>query len=262
MDRISSHIGAVSIFVTGVAIIGSVLFNFSYFGVIGEKMFTLMSFSDYVVSMLAALPSTVIGLVIGSVAGDRISSVLNVSRDDNSPKAEKRRSRASFIASLAFGLVVGIFLGSLTRYILFGGVLLKLLILVCGWSILLVKLGFLRKLSIFESQTITMCVLFFSAAYVLGESRGIADMTKDVGDYTIQTSSKLMIDNVIILRNMDKGILIRTPENQEKKFILWGNVRNLSVSKNPPQNTNRMCQWFELFCDDTTDQDASNGDVQ
>jgi hypothetical protein len=100
-----------------------------------------------------------------------------------------------------------------------------------------------------SAQTvIVLWIAFFFcfSALVQGNQRAYADFTTKTGDTTVDLKDGGTIKDAVLLRHLDRGLLLRRVTDNEVFFVRWEEVRRLAAELIPVEQRDRVCVWFNL----------------
>jgi hypothetical protein len=83
--------------------------------------------------------------------------------------------------------------------------------------------------------------------FVWGLQAAYNDLSADPS-YTLQPSKDLPARNVVVLRNLEKGVLIRA-ENRQIEFYKWSDIASFTHTPAPWSSESYACQYnLAFFC--------------
>jgi hypothetical protein len=239
MEKILERITAVIAALTVVIIAVSVSHEFGYFAYIGGSFLqTFVSASDYFTNAILWLPVAAI-TIVGWWSWPSLLS--------DPPKPNIRDWKSWIVPVVLVGLPVASFFVLREGYPIFYLLMVEYL-----WLLSFEKFVPQGKPEIpysIEARTLLKLSGAVSAAmFTLGYINADSDFssannsiyivhTKDAGDL-----------NRILLRNFEKGILVRDPTKDRIDVILWGGIRSLEKTVSPKSKQSLVCGWFKILC--------------
>jgi hypothetical protein len=83
--------------------------------------------------------------------------------------------------------------------------------------------------------------------FAWGEQQGEQDLKSFSNPYNIETKQNGSLHRVI-LRNFDKGILVRDPVEKHVEFIKWDDVTRVRRFAIAAPDQSLSCSWFGIDC--------------
>lgn len=229
--------------ITGITVMMSVLYNWSYFEVAYPAGMQLLTISDHVSSALTWLPGAILTYLVGAALNTIIRVDVFPRRD-----APTLRPRVFVWAENFFWaalLAVPVLLAQPTDWwgctAVAGLVWLRFVLLLIarrGWKglmpvLLLIALPWL-----------------ISASLIAGDRAALADFSATKGNATILLTDGASFDDDLVLRQLEKGVLVRNLRNDNVSFFRWEVVQQLTTHEGQIDHRWRSCIWFGLFCGD------------
>lgn len=263
-------VSEVSVVTSAMTLVLSVLHEWSYFNFLGNDMFGLISVSDFFSMVLSWLPATLL-LVLSMVAYEFSARVIAISAADSFSKKRKKVEgdfKENSINKFNY-FVIRLFEGDLPKgilipFIIVFGILMFIYpgpkIMVVGITFSLGWLMFLTR--VFESplfseiftmrvQTVIVCI---PIVVVLVASHGAWMAEKDLaaksGNYTISFNNSSEESGVLLLRSIEKGVLIRFPDEERIGFYPWETISSIDASRVLRLDERLwFCKFAESLCD-------------
>jgi hypothetical protein len=86
-------------------------------------------------------------------------------------------------------------------------------------------------------------------ALALGYTFAVSDMTLRSGDTSIKLKDGPPIGNVVVLRHLEKGVLLRVADSDRIRFIPWDGISEFSSGTRPGLvATPLLCSWIGVLC--------------
>lgn len=81
-----------------------------------------------------------------------------------------------------------------------------------------------------------------------GISEGYSDLAKTTDVYAINQKEQQGTRQLVLLRNFEKGILVRDVPARRIEFIRWDNVTSISRLAASQKAVGYLCLWFGIVC--------------
>lgn len=237
----------------------SVVFDWAYFSRLGLNMSQVpTSLSDHARSAVIWAPALGFAL-LGAVLQHVINRWMDDWRDPNEVRREKIQTAAQsnfvirwlmwffftpsiYIWSMA-ALAVCSFLWSGSEY--YGAMLFMLGL---AWILAAAKLlpdnaEWVRGFGV----VIAVGPVIAATAYVAGDSRAIENL-KEAPSATIVLSSKEQLSKLVLLRYLDRGVLVKRPDGH-LMFVQWSAIAEIDDARARMPFEGIGCKWFGR-CDD------------
>jgi hypothetical protein len=85
--------------------------------------------------------------------------------------------------------------------------------------------------------------------FTWGDAQGKGDLGKVDDPYTMEMKNGQKM-NRIILRNFDRGILVRDVVQNRTEFVKWDEITRVSRFTPPARKVPESCLWFRINCSD------------
>lgn len=203
----------------------SLSYNFAYFWKIDLKLFALLSLQDHLISALSWLLLSAPMIIILSVAeAMRVHFLAKHEKPDGHPGA--------VISGALIPMAIMWFIEKPPIQVMF-------ILCVCIVWAALIPFMYNRltaiRISNIEKYLLLMTPFILSYSFAKGLTSSEKDMVSK--DYA-ELSAESQVKKVVILRNLDKGIIVR--ENNNYIFFTWDKIKSLSVSRNTPETLNEI----------------------
>lgn len=242
--------------VTGATVVFSVLYNWAYFEVAYPAGIQLMSITDHVTSALEWIPQSLflyawsVFIALSSTPSHRAST--NASNATSEARRWQVIMARIILRSWRFlraagptGLVLGIyFFSDRTEW----------------WAtIAAISLVLFLYLSRLERDGrikwpynwyAAVTIVFIGYSLEDGNRSGLRDFLATTGDAAIVTKQGDTFDDVVLLRQLDRGVLFRPINQTNVSFLKWDDVAKLTALSDPIDQRWRICVDFKLFCGD------------
>lgn len=234
------------------ALILTIFHELGFYYVAGAEFRELMTTSDYFSSAFTWLPETMYFAFIAGV----VTTAFHMPRLNrmyrhpgaSTPAWELTLAYTSRFTVIGAALVTmfgppGIFLNEYP-------VLVWLTVYV--WAIVWVYLS--NRLAILEGLPRAFWVLMLigpvliTNSYLSGVREAYIAFMGYPNAYTLEETKANAGRNVIVLRNLDKGLLVRDPVSTRTEFIKWDQVAKLAKVGGGPRAWPLSCEFFGLFC--------------
>lgn len=245
-----------------VGLIVSVLFEIGYFSVIGFSFLPILGPLDYLRNAVLWVPVGGALLLFWAMTIFFIEYV--AAFPDSQTRRYKRQNRKPVstnprVLLLPFGFVVFL---ALLPLVMSSGSAISVAPISFGicWAVFVLYVVIKKRrpfIKLFGRRYVGAGVYaLVSAPTIIGSIVTIGaiyadfDLLKSKNAYAITTiiDKKLDTANGILLRSFDKGILVRTVENNAVFFLKWDSVVSLKTLRFP-QLTPRYCLWLKLMCE-------------
>jgi hypothetical protein len=223
----------------------SVVHEWGYFFVVGRGFQSLLTTTDYLSNAIAWLP----GLLVGAVffcAFDPVSYFWKW--EISAPKLGKQRRINIGVNGFLSGMVLGI---SITNYYFSGyldAILVVGFLLILGWikvTSVLTKL----ELSSPLYQVVRIVPILLILSSMLGAEEGRScPICKDGNVYFLKLKHDEATHPAIVLRNLDRGLLVLKPLPNEVAFYRWEDIESFHKWTFPPDDRPILCRWFGRTC--------------
>jgi drug/metabolite transporter (DMT)-like permease len=229
-------------------IAAATLHDWGYFYVIGPKFRSIQTTYDYITEAIEWLPGflfiIIISVGITAIVAffTRTRAVEGFERQDRSIS----RQRIAIIAFASFGacFVAFWFIGSLYSVYPFN---LTTVILAMGFLLMLVcVVAFLVRE---ESWSIALLIAVIGSGTTIlanGIQDGINDVQRISNVHRVQLKGAAATQ-VMLLRNFEKGVLVKNPADNQVEFIRWDQIdklgRRIDIAIEPSG-----CHLFGFFC--------------
>jgi hypothetical protein len=237
--------------VSATSLLLSATHEWAYFDVIGSKYQSLMTITDYFGAAVEWLPAVILMMVFATIIG-----LFGVAASMTLAGSETTRFKWGFTAGAATPIVTiaaysSLFLPSYDLSASFGvaaaaAVLLIMLIVI--WRPHLTNALTKRHLGAFSLGMIVVAPCMFAVAYLLGLNSAYDDMRTPSHVFAVATVEHPTTRPVIVLRDLQNGILIRLPAANRNEFVRWEDVKGLSNLSFEPPPYSRSCMWFGFLC--------------
>jgi hypothetical protein len=94
---------------------------------------------------------------------------------------------------------------------------------------------------------ITAIPVLAMLAFVIGQQKGVSALTSTSAPYALKLKGGELRQR-ILLRNFDKGLLVRSPADQRVEFIRWDQIEDVTKPSPRFADESYSCQWFEIWC--------------
>jgi len=268
-DVIGSAASAVSI-VSAAAFILSVIYEWAYFSVVGQKFRSIAALSDYLTNALDWLPGTIVGVAVGwgglflfAKFSERSNAQKRPSKQSGDAQAAaaalspEQRQKRLLISAIVFTLA-GVGFGGLIYFSDDPGPLLAVLATTAFTFFWLGVFGLVVFVSADPSWARSK--LKFAAFFLIpllavgvffwGLQNGIGDLNKASGMYRLirKDSQAPKGEDVNVLRTFDRGVLVRLPAQQINEFLRWDEIRSLSLKREGLPDKSLSCRQFGFSC--------------
>ena len=216
-----------------------------YYNTIDPEIVHFLSISDYVDSAIAWMPIYLVSMFSGLSWSVHSLNKRRLQNDVGSDEADipTWRKRIYAIVSVILTIFIVLF-GSETAPIWTSIGFVSMLIVVTLYMILDWRLMVFPEPELSHANHLCMLVFFlFAAASSISYLSAVLDINRS-GQTRIVGHSE---DEVVVLRDIQRGILIRSPE--DKRVLLLDHSGNTLVEFSSVPGRPRFCSWFELFCD-------------
>jgi hypothetical protein len=222
---------------TALALLLSVTHDIGYFYVVGYKWLTIQTAGDYLSSAIGWLPFTLLSCFVGSIVGYGLTRL--------------RPSRAKRPASTTLVVVVGLALLAFVYFFSYPQPEPLISIMIGGAWIVIAS----AMLPPVNEQTrkfagsiivITIGPTIAALFYALGVLDGYDDVSGKLDRYVVEIRQRSDIHEVTVLRELERGILIR--DRQTNYFFRWEDVASVSVVVATPDLTSRACRLSARLC--------------
>ncbi|MDR3644362.1 MAG: hypothetical protein P4M02_04730 [Clostridia bacterium] len=241
--------------IAGVTIVLSLAFNWSYSHIAQIHAFQYMDINDYISSIMGWLPDAFVGFVIGGIfwgintrlltsALCRIFPVLNRNTTHSVTK-KSIYSKISIYIMPFFTAIMGaaipfFFMPSRSYFYIY----VFFMIFV---SFHLTMMRFFNYSKVVAA--IFLFNIFFCESLMSGEATALYEFSVAKGNATVILRNGEKIYNSIVVRRLDKGVLLRVIDENKVTFIPWTAVDRLSVSDESRNLKPRICRMFRVRCD-------------
>lgn len=263
-------VSEISVVSSAMTLVLSVLHEWSYFSFLGSEIIGLISFSDYFSLIILWLPATLLlgfSLVLYELFS-RGAAVISVEtlREKKPDREGDVKNRILRRFNTIFG---AIFYGDIPRPVVLIGLFFifilisfdkspKLMLVgvlfAIGWAMFSARTFETKHFSGLFPKKIETLIVVIPAVIVLVASHGAWTAEKDLfatsGKYSIFFNEKKEESGVQLLRSIEKGVLIRFPEDGLIAFYPWGEITSI-VKKRPLDLDERVwvCKVSETICD-------------
>ncbi|MGX9431600.1 MULTISPECIES: hypothetical protein [Bradyrhizobium] len=240
MKQFLDNFGAILGAATLVLLLFSVTHEFGYFLVIGASFQTFASTSDYFANATQWIPSTAIIMYVWldwrAILGKRVFA----------PPISKHWRTWVIPGFFAAGLVTTFFFSS------------ELVSIAVFFPLLYVWLVYGARLLPFEDRTepvfqqaraaLSVIPVVAMAAFFIGIERGKSALRQTTGPYAISMKNGEQ-RNRVLLRNFERGMLVRNVADQRIEFIRWDQIDEVSrFAAAKPADVSTACSWLRLNC--------------
>lgn len=83
-------------------------------------------------------------------------------------------------------------------------------------------------------------------AFALGQQKGLAVLYAVSDPYTIKMKNETR--QRVLLRNFDRGLLVRSPVDQRVEFIRWDQIEEVTKPSPKYADESYACKWLDWWC--------------
>lgn len=231
--------------VSGFTVMSAIAYNWAYFQVAAPSAMQFLNISDQVSSALQWLPASIL-MYSFSIVFNLIVFHENRTQSQNTIYFSRKILKVSIITwaeGLYFFTVVAVYFFSSTPD--WSGFVS---VLGLGWFIYLLVSAQRRSWIAQDEFILTIGSALLMISLVTGNQDGLKDFTSTAGNATLITKEGTRIEPAVMLREIDKGVLLRIPANDKIMFVPWEDVSELTVSMNQLDRRSRICVDFNIFC--------------
>lgn len=216
----------------------SVSHEYGYFMMVGSQFQAFVTTSDYLSNAIFWLPVTII-----------FSYVYLDWRGILAPLVPKKEDWKTWIGPVLFILGFPIF------WVFYGSPSFPVVLLAPAiylWAILFnrwmakYKESGERVISLLRIVQFGVPVAAFT--FTMGVMDGNNDLQRSTDPYIIQIKDNDQPISRIILRNFERGILVREPPKTRVEFLKWENITSVARISEPMRNDPLSCGWFKIGC--------------
>ena len=240
--------------VPGIALLLSVVHEWAYFSALDSDLIRLMRIEDYFAAVLKWLPWTVIFMFAGwtmQYVTLRIEG--GMTEEELIASSPTPRFTRFFRGSANWAMRGLVFIGiplAVLQFPIWLSFLLAVPVLVgwvyiAGWLV-----GHYKVLGWLSPQYRLAFVLLPALGILIGTFGawdGTSDLTANQGDRQVRLSNGATM-NVLLLRPLKVGLLVRQPSIEQVLLIPWADVKVLRQPSALPPATKTGCLLFEMFC--------------
>lgn len=245
LDLVAQLAGAI----TAATVLFSVLYNWAYFETVYPSALQLFTIGDHIASAIEFLPATVASAVVGGLFGyfGFIGKLIPKKKNPKpySPDEWKKVRRTQYVFWSIIFLGFGGFLQLLSPPGLWIFAISTILTL---WMLfghdVLAKMQLRRKMQIF----VYFIPLYCAIAVMYGNGRAIGDLSNTDGTTRVILADHTVLDNMVVLRYLDKGIILRPSETNAVLYEPWGQIEEISTLGIKFTDKVRACIWFGIGC--------------
>ncbi len=231
--------------VSGATVALSVAYNWSYFETFDPPAIQLLSISDHVTSALQWLPGT-IALYLISWLSTTISNYILPMQFPLPPRPSRREMTKwkKYLTILCImSLIAGtsLFHAPVDRTVFYT-------VLSGTWLVFLWKEG--SYLGWSNNWVVAMLMIPGTLVFALsaGNQRAMDDFALIQGDSKVTIGNDQSVENVLLLRRLDKGLLIRKVSENEVIFLPWDQIKQFSTTKPKIDRRWQICISFNVLC--------------
>lgn len=231
--------GQVVTVVTGLTVVLSLLYDWAYFSVVSPSSIQLLSIQDHISGAFEWIPAGIFPYALNSFFYAMAPSGRSVNWTE--------LKRYSLFRTLYFYLLwlllafSWLFTGSSDWF--FVSAILFFLILFN-----IVQTGAREN---WADRTKTFLIISaFAVTYALGQGnhQGLQDAERTLPNTLVITKDGSRIKNTVLLRQLDKGILLRTIDDNRIVFLQWDSVSRVIGASQVVQTHFRICELVGIFC--------------
>jgi hypothetical protein len=253
LGSISTIAAALSFGVLSIAFIH----EWGYFGIVGRQFQTFMSASDYVASAVGWLP-LMVAVLVAAYVNEHFTRRLEGFRTESEIAASFETPRRWWWAREApwfFLPWIILFNAAIVLVMLniyqFGEAIALGATIIWYWGVQWYVSH--QSVALFMTSSIRLGLLLFLPpialwAFILGQASGYRDLTQPQRTYTLKLKKDEADRNVVLLRTLGVGILIRELQEKRVTFVKWDEVSILSLRVQLPDNRSWACWLWERMC--------------
>jgi hypothetical protein len=208
---------------TAAIIFSSVLYDWSYFQAIYPPALSLLSLSDHVATGIRWLPGSLIGMVLSGIVPYFMKSQSTVSNSTIKPPWSPRRWLIVGITAPILYLVVRQFFVPQDWVVISAVITISVMYLIASQ---------LEKAKVGMATILMVMIFIILGGFAIsgGDLQAMQDMTKKDGDTTVVTKGGDWINGLVVLRFLDKGILVREPTIDHAMLITWDVIERVDLN--------------------------------
>lgn len=222
--------------VSSLTVVSAVFYNWAYFSTVAPRVGQLLTISDQVSSALQWLPASIISYCVGLILNFGVMGRILGGRP-----LRHYGPRTIVHITVAISITLAYFTSGPSNW---DGVIATSFMWVFYMLTVTMNQAWLTQLRIF--LIIAAMLMFISLSR--GNANGLADLGSKTSDATLVTKEGPQIAPALVLREIEKGVLLRTIKDNKITFVPWEDVRELIVSPSQINRHTRMCIYFNMFC--------------
>lgn len=226
---------------SAVTLLSSIIYDWAYFRTIDGRLIQLLSINDHLTNAMEWLPLTAAMNIPVFYLNYKAKMASYIERPVLFLHGNTKSGWITYGLSLLAGVASFAFLLPAAEWV---DLTLLSLGLTPLFAVGMHRLGIasgIRKIAVFALWS---CSLFL----VLGNERAVQDLEVRIGPSRIALVHGADIDNVAILRELEKGILIRRVTDNHISFLPWAVVKAVDVGAEDTVLQSRLCTWFHRGC--------------
>lgn len=234
--------GQAAAIVSGLTIASAVFYNWAYFSVAAPFAMQFLTIDDQISSALKWLPGVAVYYGIGAALSPFVPRKII----PGNPESAARNSMLVIIGSVLLCSIP--FMLLLLYFVLAPSDWAPVIFPLAGLTFFVIRAFEVRGVSLPTPFLINTCLMLLILSLGFGNSYGLSDFVKTVGDVTLTTKSAGPTVSAVFLREMEKGVLLRNLDDHKIEFIPWENIDTLSFSYAALDTHSRICNDFKIFC--------------
>ena len=236
--------------------VATVIHEWRYFAALDLDMFAVVKATDLLSLSINWAPLPAVALVIGALINVALSvqekglTDEQIVADSDSPaktrSLRKWADRVPFLTSSVFLLhmfMLGPAAYSVVPYL--GFLWLSFGPIVPGKTVQRLgrRYGGGLLLTIYLAPPLLIAIPWGIADY-----GAVRDAKSEVGQHTVVLDDSSVLSDALILRSLDRGLLVRLPAEQRTELVPWSRVTGISSALPSWDGRSRLCKWFNINC--------------
>jgi hypothetical protein len=230
--------------VSSLTVLLAVVYNWAYFKVAAPHQMELLTLSDHIAGALEWLPVIILSMGGGWSYGVLIGISRNV---EAKPKLGlfnfERNTWLVFACTSVVWILVLYLIDETSSW--FGTFMPGMFL----WMLCIFRI--LDRVPHIHYQlyiVILLVPLLVAFAAVRGNIEGLSDFTSREGTTTLVIQDGDRIEHAVLLRELEKGALLRRVDTDEIAFVPWQRVSRLITAGVLVDRRRRICVYLHLFC--------------